>query len=209
MRHIVVGGQMPDERVTEKPMKKNSKVGGTSMRHVVLGILAQRPMSGYDIKRLLGGLSWLVDSPSFGSLYPGLHALLADGLVTVEVVPSDSRPPRKVYTITEAGRCAFQEWVGQRVQMGSSLRQFVIVLSLAGNLSATELHDYLEQRREHVASRKPGIEQALSTASEAVDLGQYLTLDFGRSLADAELAWLDRTLAWLARRPQSVGVAGA
>ena len=36
-------------------------------------------MSGYDIKRLLKSLNWLVGSPSFGTLYPTLH----DGLVSV------------------------------------------------------------------------------------------------------------------------------
>ena len=187
-------------------MKKRNKVGGPSTRHVVLGLLAQRPMSGYDIRRVLGGLSWLVDSPSFGTLYPGLHTLLESGMVTVEVIPSESRPPRKVYTITDAGREAFQQWVSQRMQLGSSLRQFVIGLSLAGNLPETELHDYLEKRREQVASRKPGIEQALRAASEEVDLGQHLTLDYGLALADAELAWLDRTLAHLSKRSQSTRV---
>ncbi len=181
-------------------MKKRGMVSTMSTRDVVLGLLAQRPMSGYDIRRLLGGLSWLVDSPSFGTLYPGLHALLADGLVTVEVISSESRPPRKGYSITEAGSKAFQEWASQRVQLGSSLKQFVIRLSPAGNLSETGLHDYLEQRRELVASRRPNIEQALGVASEEVDLGQYLTLDYGLALADAELAWLDRTLSRLAKR---------
>jgi len=69
----------------------------------LLGLLARWPMSGYDIKRFLKGLGWLVDSPSFGSLYPALHALLESGLVTVEVVPHHDKPPRKIYTITEKG----------------------------------------------------------------------------------------------------------
>jgi DNA-binding PadR family transcriptional regulator len=49
----------------------------------VLGLLAQQPMSGYDIKRLLKSLGWLVDSPGFGGLYPALRALLGHGLVTM------------------------------------------------------------------------------------------------------------------------------
>ena len=58
-----------------------------SFRYFVLGLLAQRSMSGYDIKRFLKSLSWLIGSPSFGSLYPALHALLKDELVTVKVAP--------------------------------------------------------------------------------------------------------------------------
>ncbi len=80
-----------------------------STRHFILGLLTRQPMSGYDIKRFLKQLSWLVDSPSFGSLYPALHALLKDDRVTVEVIPRQDKPPRKIYTITEAGRQVLQE----------------------------------------------------------------------------------------------------
>jgi DNA-binding PadR family transcriptional regulator len=51
---------------------------------LILGLLAQQPMSGYDIKRFLKSLSWLIDSPSFGSIYPTLRALREDDLVTME-----------------------------------------------------------------------------------------------------------------------------
>ena len=44
--------------------------------HFMLGLLAGS--RGY-----LESLDWLIRSPSFGSLYPALHGLLKDGLVTV------------------------------------------------------------------------------------------------------------------------------
>lgn len=188
-------------------MKKRNMVSTTSTRHVVLGLLAQHPMSGYDIRHLLGGLSWLVDGPSFGTLYPGLHTLLADGLVTVEVISSEGKPSRKVYSITEAGRKALQEWASRRVQSGGSLKEFVMRLVLASSLSETGLRDCLERRLEQVVSFRPRIEEALVATSEEGDLGQYLTLDYGLALADAEQTWLDRTLARLTTRSQSVGAA--
>ena len=47
--------------------------GTVKTRHLVLGLLARQPMSGYDIKRFFKSLSWLIGSPSFGSRYPALH----------------------------------------------------------------------------------------------------------------------------------------
>ena len=89
-------------------------MAGTKSRlQLALGLLTQQPMSGYDIKRFLKGLSWLIDVPSLGSLYPCLHALLEDGLVTMEVVARQDRPPRKIYTITEAGEEALRAWLSQ------------------------------------------------------------------------------------------------
>ena len=40
-----------------------------SLRYFILGLLTQQPMSGYDIKRSLKGLIWLIGNPSGGSLY--------------------------------------------------------------------------------------------------------------------------------------------
>lgn len=183
-------------------MKRRNRVTGT--REFVLGLLAKRPMSGYDIRQLLSGLSWLVDSPSFGTLYPGLHALHADGLVTVKVIPNDSRPPRKIYSITDAGRATLREWLAQPEQRASSLREFVMRLALAGSLSEAGLTDLLEQRRQLVASVRPKIEDARTAAGEEDDVGRYLTLDYGLALADAELAWLERTLSHAQGRQQPV-----
>ena len=78
-------------------------------------------MSGYDIKCFLKSLNWLIDSPSFGSLYPALHALLENGLVTVEVIPRQDKPPRKIYDTTEAGRQVLREWINQPIAPGASL----------------------------------------------------------------------------------------
>ncbi len=74
--------------------------GSTSFRHFILGLLTKRSMSGYDIRGLLRSLGWLFGNPSFGTIYPTLHALLRDGLVTVEVVPHPNRSAHRIYTIT-------------------------------------------------------------------------------------------------------------
>jgi PadR family transcriptional regulator AphA len=170
-----------------------------STRHFILGLLAQEPMSGYDIKRFLKSLSWLVDSPSFGTLYPTLHALLEDALVTMEVVPGEGRPPRKIYTITDAGRRALQRWMDQPVDSDASLKAFVMRLTLANHLSPAGLRAHLEQRRAQVAAHRLALEQAVEAMDEDIDVGERLTLDYGLSLATAELVWLDRTLARLAQ----------
>jgi PadR family transcriptional regulator AphA len=170
-----------------------------SIRDFVLGLLARQPMSGYDIKRFLNKLSWLIGSPSFGSLYPTLHTLLKDGLASVEVVPSQDRPPRKTYTITAAGRQVLNERLGQPTVSGLSLKTFVMHLALASHLSYADLRAYLEQRRGQVAVHRGNLEQAATAMDENVDLGERLTIDYGLVLANAELDWLDHTLARLSQ----------
>jgi PadR family transcriptional regulator AphA len=168
-------------------------VRSVSFRHFILGLLSQQPMSGYDIKRVLKSLAWLIGDPSFGSLYPALHALLRDGLATVEILPRQDKPPRKVYSITDAGREVLQEWIDQPAS-NASLKAFVMRLNLADSLSPAGLVAHLKQRRAQVAAHRATLEQADRALDEGEDLGQRLSLNYGLALANAELAWLDRKL---------------
>jgi DNA-binding PadR family transcriptional regulator len=154
----------------------------------------QQPMSGYDIKRFLKGLSWLIGSPSGGSLYPVLRALWQEKLVTVEVVPGLDRPPRKIYTITEAGHQALQAWIEQPIAANAPLKAFVMRLLLADSHSQARLTAHLRQRRAQVATHHAELVRGLSAPNARLDLGQQLALDYGLALATAELAWLDFTL---------------
>ncbi len=161
-------------------------------------------MSGYDIKRFLRRLSWLVDSPSFGSLYPALHALLEAGLVTVEVVPQQDKPPRKIYTISGTGEQTLREWVDQPVTSGASLKSFLMRLILASNLSRDGLTAHLEQRRSQVADHQLSLQQTAEIMDNGADLGDLLALDYGLTVAAAELAWLDRMRTHLSQSSLSV-----
>jgi PadR family transcriptional regulator AphA len=165
-----------------------------SIRQFILGLLARQPMSGYDIKRFFKSLSWLIDSPSFGSLYPALHALLEGGLVTVEIIPQQDKPPRKIYSITGTGEETLQEWMGQPAESGVSLKAFLMRLILVSNLSQDDLVAHLERRRTQVARH---LRQTAEAMGNEADLGERLALDYGVAVANAELAWLNSALSRL------------
>jgi PadR family transcriptional regulator, regulatory protein AphA len=79
-----------------------------NVRTLCLAILYFGEATGYEIKKLSmeGKYSHFVDA-SFGSIYPALARLEKDGLVTCREETHPGKPPRKIYSITEAGRAAF------------------------------------------------------------------------------------------------------
>jgi PadR family transcriptional regulator AphA len=168
--------------------------GGVSFRYFVLGLLAQQPMSGYDIKRLLERLKWLIGNFSFGNIYPTLHALLQDGWVTVDVLTHNDRPPKKVYTIHEKGRQALQEWLDRLGPPEASMKAFVMRLIVARDLDQSGLIAYLRQRRAQVISHRDALEE-MSGESGQTGVGWQLALDYGLAVADTELDWLNRALS--------------
>jgi PadR family transcriptional regulator AphA len=154
-------------------------------------------MSGYDIKRFLESLGWLVGSPSFGAIYPALHALLQDELVTVRVLSDDSKPPRKIYTITDAGERALREWIYQPFNPNASTRAFTMRLILADHLSREGLIAHLQQRHAQVTDHRADLERMNDELTGEMDVGQRLTLHYGVTIASAELVWLESILARL------------
>lgn len=171
-----------------------------SLKHFILGLLTQQPMSGYDINRVLKGLGWLVGNPSFGSLYPALHALQEDGLVTVDVDNRERRPARKIYTITDAGTQTLRQWIDQPAGAHASTKAFVMRLILADSFSHAGLIGQLHQRRAQVAAHLAALEQTATTWDDNQGLGQQMALEYGLALANAELAWLDSALEQLLQR---------
>jgi PadR family transcriptional regulator AphA len=168
-------------------------------RHLALGLLNQQPMSGYDIKRNLKILSWLIDGPSYGNIYSSLRVLLHEGLVTMKVVPQENRPSRKVYNITEEGRRVLREWADQPIAANPSLKAFVMRLTLAGSFSQAKLIAHLEQRRDQVSAHQVVLEETAASLVGAPD-EQRLMLEYGIALAATELQWIDSAVDRLSKR---------
>jgi PadR family transcriptional regulator AphA len=165
-----------------------------NLRYFTLGLLTQQAMSGYDIRRVFKSLGWLVGNPSFGSLYPALHALQQDGLVTLETDSRENKPPRKIYSITKTGRQTLDEWINRPAGSNASIKAFVMRLILSDNLPQAGLITQLYQRRAQITAHLAALEQNPGALDRRADLGKHLALDYGLALATAELAWLDSTL---------------
>lgn len=76
----------------------------------LLGLLAraEKPLYGYQIAKELERFGEVPVKQ--GTLYPVLRSLEAGGLLTSEVEPSVTGPPRRYYRITEEGRQAVGLW---------------------------------------------------------------------------------------------------
>ncbi len=78
--------------------------GRGDMKYVLLELLQERPMHGYEMIKALEEKSSGFYSPSPGSVYPTLQMLEDRGFVTVQEVEG-----KKVYSITDAGRALLAE----------------------------------------------------------------------------------------------------
>lgn len=84
-----------------------------SLGNALLGLLNHKPMTGYDLKRILDhpmGFFWIAQ---MSQIYRELNKLEKKGLVKSEIVPQEKRPDRKVYHLTKEGRETFLGWLNK------------------------------------------------------------------------------------------------
>lgn len=84
----------------------------TGTTYAVLGLLAVQPWSTYELTRQMDRTLGRVWPRAQSKLYEEPKKLVALGLATAEVEPVGKRP-RTVYSITEAGRAALADWLGE------------------------------------------------------------------------------------------------
>src|SRR2546422_3368909 len=73
-------------------------------RYAILGVLSRRPMSGYDVKKLIERSIAHFWSESYGQIYPILNRLAAEGLAERRRERQRGKPDRHVYSLTSKGR---------------------------------------------------------------------------------------------------------
>ncbi len=78
--------------------------GSGDMKYVILRLLQDKPMHGYEVMKALEEQTHGCYKPSPGTVYPTLQWLDDEGLVKAE-----DREGKKVYVITDAGRQFLEE----------------------------------------------------------------------------------------------------
>jgi PadR family transcriptional regulator, regulatory protein PadR len=93
-------------------MYSSELIKGT-LKTIVLKLLSEHPkMYGYEITQKVKELTGDKIQITEGALYPSLHALEQDGIVTTEIVHIGKRV-RKYYTLTKKGKGAATQKVNE------------------------------------------------------------------------------------------------
>lgn len=94
-----------------RKFQKELSSGIVSLALLALLAHADKPLYGYQIAKELEDYGEGLPVKQ-GTLYPVLRSLEAGELLTSEVEPSVSGPPRRYYSVTEEGRQAIVLWQG-------------------------------------------------------------------------------------------------
>ncbi len=122
-----------------------------SLKFALLGLIALRPASGYDIKRIIDRSIYFVWNVTGPQIYNTLRTLRDEGLVSAEAVAQVGKPDKQVHTITPRGMQALQEFANEPVRAAIT-RDEVLLRIFFGNFAddeviVRELGAYLDRIR--------------------------------------------------------------
>jgi DNA-binding PadR family transcriptional regulator len=118
------------------------------LRYILLGFIARRPMSGYDIIKLFDtNLSriWPALSSKRSQIYPELARLQEQGWIT----QSEPGPRgRKTYTITEQGLAEVRRWLRETRPARNPINEAFLRVSFLWLLDDDEIEEYVTREEE-------------------------------------------------------------
>ena len=115
-------------------------------RTLCLGALALGDATGYEIKKRFEDTFGYFMDVSYSAVYPALAELHREGLVTFTKVEQETRPDKKVYRLTEAGRRAFLEALVSEPARHRVRSEFMLLIFFAHLLPAWRLREVLDER---------------------------------------------------------------
>ncbi len=126
-------------------MKKKTK-------YVILGLLRDENLTGYEIKKVIDSRMPFFWQESFGQIYPELNALAADGFIS----EAPGQPPQEKegrvrikYRITEKGLAEFNHWMEESNEKDTVRSEALLKFFLASSNNTGAIKRHLRDFREN------------------------------------------------------------
>ncbi len=192
--------------------------GTNSLELVVLGLLKEQDMHGYELKKRMTESLGLIMHASWGSLYPALARLEAKGAVkAVEARPAIPNIPmtgslggeravfrlsgegprgsrnKKVYGITDIGSALFSAMLNNDSEIDE--KGFAIRLAFANHMDSEKRLKMLRDRRDLILERVKSSRRNSEKKRFALEPYVELVLEHFRLNNSSDLAWIEDLIA--------------
>ncbi len=197
-----------------------------SLPYAILGFLSYRPMTGYDLGNFFKQSVAHFWHAELSQIYRELGKLEERGLVKSEIQPQESRPDRKIYTLTPAGQKAFGDWLQQPAPTAMGQKEpFLLWLFFAAVVDPKEVvYQMMRFKKDHesklaeylemdagfeLQEKSPDMAEPNCVSGQPGDqrndiFFQRATLRMGIAFEKATIAWAEEILKDLeARRNKS------
>jgi len=186
-------------------MKTNDSLLGFAL----LGLLLEKPKSGYDLRKFFATTAMGSFSDSPGAIYPALDRLARQGLARATVEASTGLRKRRVFKVTAKGLAAFKAWLRRPltrddlIHRGKELMlRFAFIDQTLGVDQATAfLREYARELEGYI----PSLKAYLDATAANMPMSARLAFEFGVLQSEAGLKWARTSIAQYEQRKGNQG----
>jgi DNA-binding PadR family transcriptional regulator len=164
-----------------------------SVRNAILGLLADRPRHGYELRTafeaLAGGEALWSIKPA--QVYTTLARLEEGGLVVQDGVEQDGGPEKRVYSLTPEGRVELADWLSSGAPAEHQRDEFFIKLMLSLVTGVVAPYRVIQAQRNKLYQELHDLTAHRNRANPRAELAQIFLLDKSIMHLEADLRWLD------------------
>lgn len=167
-----------------------------SVRNAILGLLAQKPRHGYELRAAFeavvgGDANWEVKP---AQIYTTLERLEEAGLVErTSDLGEGNEPSRRIYAVTQAGHQSLQEWFASGVTPEHQRDEFFVKLMVGLVCGEADPARLIQTQRAHLYQELHAATTQRDGYNPKTEMAQILLLDKSIMHLEADLRWLDIT----------------
>jgi DNA-binding PadR family transcriptional regulator len=167
--------------------------------YALLGLLQQKPQSGYDLRKTFANTPMGTFSDSPGAIYPALQRLERRRLARSRIQKSSSLRRRRIFYPTASGKKEFKAWQTKPIssddvihRVDELMLRFGFMDETAGPAAAAR---FLQALSKELRRYIPTLRQYLSANSRRMPLSGKLALESGVRSYESLLRWSKSALA--------------
>ena len=166
-----------------------------SLKYALLGLIAENPKYGYEIKQQFEGALGNVWSVSYGQLYPTLRRLSVVGWVTKKTAPGKKAAERNIYSITAKGKKRLDEWLLKPLRTNYRVKdEFTLKFLFFDKIPKEKVLNYLKSQQKKTIMQKENFQRTLVSLREEINFFLQAIIRKGIIHLEAENQWLEEVI---------------
>jgi DNA-binding PadR family transcriptional regulator len=165
----------------------------TLLGYALLGLLAQKPSSGYDLRKVFAHTPMQSFSDSPGAIYPALKRLEKRGLIRGKIEHGSGLRRRQVFRLTAAGGAALKSWLRKPPTQAEVIRapnELMLRFSFMDVILGPEdSQRFLAAVQRELTSYIPTLREYLAAHKADLPLSAKLALENGIRADESLLRW--------------------
>lgn len=171
-------------------------------RYVLLGLLREEDLSGYELKQIIDRRLHFFWQESYGQIYPELKQLLEEGLIeeasNEENVTSKREKTR--YHITNKGRECIHEWLLEENEKDTTRSEFLLKIYVSQNNDQELMRKHIQVFKEQAESQLEFFRQCHAQLTSCLEVHENHrqivdVLNLGIGQQELYISWCEELLS--------------